>query len=526
MAFIYPPFFGKENPSPGEKLVFEKFKDGDSFSDWSIFHSYYVKEHHSKKWGEIDYLCIIPNYGVVCLEVKAHKKIVVKDREWFFSGKKDESPFKQCADASEDFKKQISKDLPWVKNIPWFHGVIFTHATLPNNIDPREFELWQFIGPTQASNKDFLKSKIEAISTRGLERQNQHPKRNISTEFNHKKLRKFLNQNFSFFPNRDLEKQYLIELEKKQISLLNHISSNKKVFIDGYAGSGKSLLAVKEAQIWAEDDKKVFFVCPSKKLANNFKNLELSYQKIKVISFDEITNIDLSLEDILIIDEAQAIIGDPEKLSKLEEVCPNFLTERDSSWRFFGDASRQNLKDFQEDDPWKVYENFQSLMVERDYTKFKLRDNYRNKRNLANKVETICKVTYETIKREGDDEKDFTSTPCEDVNIQKNKFKARLEMCLKNFSPNQITILSPNDENSINDLFPFKGINLNTSEFLFKDDEINFSSVKDFRGLESEVIIAIDFTNNFNDANINNYLYTAMTRALEEFHLFFIPKNI
>ena len=80
MAFIYPPFFGKENPSSGEKLVFEKFKDGDSFSDWSIFHSYYVKEHHSKKWGEIDYLCIIPNYGVVCLEVKAHKKIEVKDR--------------------------------------------------------------------------------------------------------------------------------------------------------------------------------------------------------------------------------------------------------------------------------------------------------------------------------------------------------------------------------------------------------------------------------------------------------------
>ena len=80
------------------------------------------------------------------------------------------------------------------------------------------------------------------------------------------------------------------------------------------------------------------------------------------------------------------------------------------------------------------------------------------------------------------------------------------------------------DENSSEEdlikLFTQKGIKLNNTENMFIEGQINFSSVKQFRGLESQIIIAIDFNQSFKNKNVNNHLYTAFTRTLDTFYIY------
>ncbi len=525
---MIPPLFGTNNPSQGERILFDQFQRYPIFEDWTIFHSFNVKGHERKKWGEIDFICVIPKHGVVCLEVKGHHNIEVRNREWFFSGKRKESPFRQVESASEALLKELHHNENFLKNIPWFHGVIFTHAELPNGFDPSEFNRWQFIGPKSISNNDLFAQSIKTISKKGLERQNKgrSKKAQISPNFNDEKVIEILKQDFVLVGSKELNRLSLLQLEEDQKRMLKNFRSNKKIFIDGYAGSGKSVLAQAEAQEFARENKKVIFICPSEKLSNKFKFIEDRYDNINVIPFSKIIDMpQINEEDILIIDEAQDILGDFSKLEIIKKILKKHLTNENTFWRFFGDASRQNLVDFDEKDPWKVYENFNSLVNENIYTKFKLRDNYRNKRQIVNYLRDLCDVSYEDIKRQDIDNQAVTFNKYENKEDLVLKIYELIEKLMIDFSPEEITILSMyDDDNSCKEnlieLFLLKKLKLNTTENMFIEGQVNFSSVKQFRGLESQIIIAVDFNQSCENENVNNHLYTAFTRTLERFYIF------
>ena len=109
MAKLFPAELPTSTKSGGEISIFNKIKKCGQDFDWSIMHSYKVKNHVFKKWGEIDFLFILPNKGIVCLEVKDHKEIVFENRQWFFgrAKKKGENPFDQIKDNTESLLKEI-----------------------------------------------------------------------------------------------------------------------------------------------------------------------------------------------------------------------------------------------------------------------------------------------------------------------------------------------------------------------------------------------------------------------------------
>ena len=89
MATLIPNILKESSQSRGETLIFNYFKKDQGVSkDWIILHSLYIAQHRKKKRGEADFILLIPNKGILCVEVKAYSQISRKEGVWFFSDEK------------------------------------------------------------------------------------------------------------------------------------------------------------------------------------------------------------------------------------------------------------------------------------------------------------------------------------------------------------------------------------------------------------------------------------------------------
>ena len=143
MAKLIPNVLKNSVQSRGEIMIFDYFKsEKDLTNDWIILHSLDIAQHRKKKRGEADFIILIPNKGVICVEVKAYSHISRKDGIWYFGNEKGESPFDQVRGNSESIVKQL-KELslssnPFVTNL-----VIFTHC--PFDEKSIEWNKWELI---------------------------------------------------------------------------------------------------------------------------------------------------------------------------------------------------------------------------------------------------------------------------------------------------------------------------------------------------------------------------------------------
>ena len=79
MAKLIPNVLKDSVQSRGEVKIFNYFKnENDLTRDWIILHSLDIAQHRKKKRGEADFIVLIPNKGIICVEVKAHSD----ERSW------------------------------------------------------------------------------------------------------------------------------------------------------------------------------------------------------------------------------------------------------------------------------------------------------------------------------------------------------------------------------------------------------------------------------------------------------------
>ncbi|MEI9908000.1 MAG: nuclease-related domain-containing protein [Actinomycetota bacterium] len=80
MAKMYPNYCIAE--SPGERKLFTYLQESSKTENWVALHSLHVARHISKTKGEADFVVLIPNVGIVVIEVKSHQEIRVKQGSW------------------------------------------------------------------------------------------------------------------------------------------------------------------------------------------------------------------------------------------------------------------------------------------------------------------------------------------------------------------------------------------------------------------------------------------------------------
>ncbi len=96
MAKMIPDFIMNDEP-PGEISVFNRLKNCEA--KWVAFHSLDLTPWCMNKRTEIDFVVIVPESGIVCIEVKSSENINFDGSKWtsgILNKKIPKDPFKQA----------------------------------------------------------------------------------------------------------------------------------------------------------------------------------------------------------------------------------------------------------------------------------------------------------------------------------------------------------------------------------------------------------------------------------------------
>src|SRR4026209_355192 len=124
MAKLIPSFMDDRTP-PGERDVFNLLAAGPE--DWVALHSLDLAPWNRSLRTAIDFVVIVPDTGIVCVEVKSHELIFFAEGRWY-PPDINRSPFKQAADGRHTFYRRLRDLLPELKRVPVVHCCIFPRA--------------------------------------------------------------------------------------------------------------------------------------------------------------------------------------------------------------------------------------------------------------------------------------------------------------------------------------------------------------------------------------------------------------
>ena len=511
--------------------------------DWVVFHSLGIENHQTVVFGEIDFLVAASNQGVFALEVKGGR-ISRRDGVWIYTDKygaeheKVRGPFKQAAEGMYSVREELSKrsDAASLRNLLCGYGVMFPDI---------EYE-----------NEDIDVSQEQIFDKRDKEYVGRYIKR--LAEYNKEKLRQ--KKVFVVYPSdsdideivnvlrRDFDKAVplstkikyaedtLLTLTDEQYRCVDGLANNKRCLVNGAAGTGKTVLALKNVKESVSQGKKVGFFCYNLLLEQELRRhfdgdeelrpayigsltsyVEKLVKKYNLFDFSTITDFGtfyredlpilaldaIELEGIsfdkIVIDEAQDLMNE-NYLALIDALLVGGLKK--GEWFFFGDFDLQTIYN-----RGISYSAVSEMLEEKaNFAVFELTKNCRNTPNIQKEMNKIAGVSYETLKKNGEmPEVKYLQfeTQDEEAKLLEQEIKALL---LQGIKKSDITILSPfKREKSVIPMFKkYKIENVGTEE-----DEITYSTIQGFKGLENTVIILTDIQT----YNKPDLMYVAMSRA-------------
>ena len=551
MAKMLPREINPNVKSNAERKVF-KLCENDLGTEWTVLHSVGLASHNTKPWAEIDFVLIGPP-GVFCLEVKGGDVQRI-DGRWHFTNSRGETaikyegPFDQVGSASAALFKYLAEQDSSLYDVPVGYGVVMPDCT------------FNFTGPdiilkVLYDERDLIKpftAYLRRVSDYWHERLEGRGKRIVTVnEFLNKKILDFLRKDFDLRPSIKtrigMAKADLLELTQEQYKRLDDMADNKRVVIKGGAGTGKTLLAVEEARRQSLNGKKVFLCCYNKNLGNELKKATEDLPKITAghlhgFMIDKIKEAGLQSQmpdahsddlfsifypqyciealmnlnelqnyDVLIVDEGQDLLAEP-YLEVFEALLKNGIVQGD--WKLFYDPV-QNIYSGINPESLK-------LLEEGHPAKFTLTENCRNTEKIAVATHLISGIEIPKTKKTSgiDVGTDYFNDGNHLRKLVSNALNRILSAGVK---PWEITILGPKRLENSNLKHGLLNVpyNLtdNSSASMPDSHSIRYSTIKAFKGLESDAIFLVD-VDDLDSAEASFNLYVARTRACAYLEIF------
>lgn len=542
MAIMIPSYFDPNIKSTAEIKIFNLLKSMEGTEEWFVLHSLVLKEHINQRFGEIDFIILIPHRGIIVLEVKGGR-VRREAGRWIFIDRmgneniKVKGPFEQARDAMFSLKRIISDHF---KNDQPINQVFFDYLVCFPDI---VFDSSQ--GDIEADRiVDLHRNDLKkAISNRfGLIKSQE-----LTFSFM-KKIKDYLRGDFDIrIPFKriiDATEENLIKLTEEQYDVLEKLNDNSRIIVQGFAGTGKTQLAIEAVKEFVRNGNKVAFFCYNKNLAEwltfhfkdevnrpsfigsfhqfMFRQAEKSGKNIPYSSSENffesilpslaISGIQASDDkfDRIVIDEAQDIIN-PTNVLVLDEALKRGL--ENGKWLFFGDFIAQS-----------IYESnltredmFQLINPKDNITQFRLNINCRNTQQISREIKNVTGIeSLKLLKQVQGEKVDYFSYQTHEEQI--SLFEAKIQQLLQVGVPKKnITILSPfKFENSIASRCSSSIKHLITFDLFSKKDAIAFCTIHSFKGLESPIVIVIDIDDYRND----KLSYVALSRARSKLIVF------
>lgn len=551
MARIMPAFIPEDAP-PGEKAVYAALSESDDANDWIVLHSLGIADHVRQVEGEADFVVIVPNAGILVIEVKSHLSINRRnDGTWKLGNgaPTNRSPFQQASEAMYSLRDYLGKRNVDLRAVPvlsavWFTGVR-ARTLLPTN---PEWHDWQVL-----DSEDLIKAPSAILRT--LKAGKTHLNSKI-THFAYDeagpspeladRIAGHLRPRFELATiagdRRNARESQLSSFIEEQFLALDAVSENHSVLFSGPAGSGKTFLAMESVRRELAKGKKGRFLCFNRFIGTRLSSEMARLDGLTVGTFhQELLRLagltqapenptpkfwreelpDLAMEaliegdptatsDFLVVDEIQDIAFDP-YLDVLDLMVDGGL--REGRVLLFGDFERQ-----------AIYENETGRELIRarapHMTSHRLMQNCRNLPRIGYQVNILSRLQpgYQQFRRldDGVDPDFHRYRAGQDQSAMLVSAIRRLKD--EGYGLSEIVVLSPQRDTSTaaSTHDPWLRQILKPANGLpSRPGQLQYGTIHAFKGLDAPAVVLTDLDQDVTVHNFESLLYVGLTRATD-----------
>ena len=542
MVTFIPPFMGEEIKSNAEKKMYDVLQELDMKNAY-VLHSLGLPKHQTKIYGEIDFV-VVCERGIACLEIKGGR-VECKEGRWIFTDRygvereKPEGPFAQVTGNMFSLRQiftQKFSNIPQMKNVLVACGVVFPDIEFTSKSQEIINEI--IYDKTTESITEYINRVFDYWEGRQHREPSKLPPNAIKEVVN------YLRGEFSFIPTLadrldNIEKR-LVRLTNEQAQVMEALSLNDHLLIEGNAGTGKTLLAIDYAVKRAGSGDKVLYLTFNKNLANNIVSQIEENDNLKVINIHALFGeyVDINLQeinenpqkyfgeilpeqfyeyiseldenelskmqfDLLVMDEGQDIIKE-NYLYSLDYLLKNGFEK--GRWAIFYDE-KQNIYN-------PEYSDGMELLLSYNCTKFRLFVNCRNTVQIGTYSSKASGISLTEYIRENGEEVQKISYSDEDDYCKKMNDILK-ELKAEKVAMKDITFLAPKKyKNTMLKNAGIKVMELGMEELNIESDNKlpRFATIQGYKGLDSKIVILTD-VDEILDENFSKFIYIAATRA-------------
>lgn len=463
---------------------------------------------------------VVSPHGILVLEVKGGR-ISVDKGIWYTTNEDDEknqlneSPLVQAESARDALQRLLEDKLsvPLLKKLMFGFAVMFPDVKIGEvGVELTREQVFDVIDWDRKN----LGRWVQGLYQFWMERtRKSSPISEEELATVNKSLRNEFDRDISLLSRVGDAWSELITLTEQQFRAVDFILANRRVVIEGGAGTGKTLVARKAARTLDAMGYSVLFICRSPVLASMLAN-ELKESNVRVVNFLQLKELiargSAPEFDALVVDEAQDIL-ESESFDILDGVINGGI--QSGRWYFFMDPNKQSS--LYAHTSAEVYELIRECAFVVPLTL-----NCRNTQQIA--LHTLM-YTGGSI---GDCPVVAGGLPVLWKGMDydsREKLATLLDQQLvkwideESVLPGQITLISfVPYENSVVQLLNKRWkrritvINENYGE-VWQDTQLTFATVREFKGLENRYVFLIDLEHAPERENVINEFYVAMTRA-------------
>lgn len=544
-----PPFCSADAP-PGEVELFKALATNSETSGWIVLHSLGIANHERLVEGEADFIVIVPDHGILVLEVKSHHSVERFENGLWKLGQQaptSRSPFRQASEAMYSIINYLGSRGEQLRTTPVLSAVWFTHirakAVIPKS---PEWQDWQVLDLEDMRSVDRSVLKVLDLGTRHLAKPRDPdtssgigPTLDLAL-----RIAALLRPKFELArtasDSRNARNSQLVELIEEQFEALDAMAANRQVLFTGAAGTGKTLLAIETARRRSASNRSGLLICFNTFLGRQLLKHSADIRGLKTTTFhnellriagitvpqndtrsfwqqelpaaalEALLNEDRrTTADFLIVDEAQDLIDD-DYLDVLDLLVTGGLSA--GRVAFFGDFERQAIFGSNHNQE-ALHQRIPKLAT------FNLTVNCRNLPRIGTVVNAFSRLNpgYRRYRRR-DDGVDPELLPYSTREEQEQLLvKAVRNLLAEGFKLEEIVVLSSLRSESA----AMTSTNSWLKQVLRPEDgdtvapgKLRYATIQAFKGLEAPAVVLTDLDDTL-VPGFKALLYVALTRATD-----------